>query len=96
MEKSISHTTSTVTVDVLQGIKGKPFTNPNDVSFDVKYPKDFKGQKLMPEGIVIVSKESAEQFKALGIGDIVSDSEVKVSTETEENKDTKKGKKEGK
>jgi len=46
----------------------KPFTNPNDVEFLVEYSKDFKGKKIVPEGITIVSKETAELFEARGIG----------------------------
>lgn len=44
--------------------------NENDVAFIVKYPSGFKGEKLMPEGDVIVSKESAEHFLKIGIGSI--------------------------
>jgi hypothetical protein len=43
-------------------------TNPNDVLFKVKYPKDWKKEKLMPEGVVIVSKETADHFTKIGIG----------------------------
>lgn len=46
-------------------------TNPNDVTFTVKYGKDYKGDKVMPEGNVIVSKESAAHFESLGIGKTV-------------------------
>jgi hypothetical protein len=42
--------------------------HPNDVIFVVKYPKDYKGAKTMPEGETVVSKELAEQFTGLGIG----------------------------
>lgn len=45
--------------------------NPGDVKFKVKYSKDYKGKKLMPEGEVIISKESADHFVSLGIGSIV-------------------------
>lgn len=48
--------------------ESKPFQNPNDVEFLVEYSKDFKGRKLMPEGIIIVSKETAEMFESKGIG----------------------------
>lgn len=45
--------------------------NANDVHFNVKYPKEYKGEKLMPEGNMIVSKESAAHFENIGIGKIV-------------------------
>ena len=48
------------------------WTNPNDVTFVVSYGKDWKGDKLMPEGPVVVSIESAEHFLSLKIGKIKS------------------------
>lgn len=45
--------------------------HPNDVNFNVKYSKDYKGEKEMPEGNVIISKESAAYFESLGIGKTV-------------------------
>jgi len=48
--------------------ESKPFTNPNDVEFLVEYSKDYKGKKIMPEGITIVSKETAELFESRGMG----------------------------
>ena len=45
--------------------------NPNDVNFRVKYKKDYPGEKTMPEGLVVISKESAEHFEAIGIGKTV-------------------------
>lgn len=48
-----------------------PLAHENDVTFNVKYGKDYKGDKLMPEGNVVVSKESAAHFESLGIGKIV-------------------------
>lgn len=48
-----------------------PLAHANDVTFNVKYGKDYKGEKLMPEGNVVVSKESAAHFESLGIGKIV-------------------------
>jgi hypothetical protein len=45
--------------------------HPNDVKFEVKYPASYKGKKIMPEGVTVVSKEVAEQFHELGIGKIV-------------------------
>ena len=44
--------------------------HPNDVTFVVSYGKDWKGDKPMPEGPVIVSKETAEHFSSLKIGKI--------------------------
>ena len=44
--------------------------HPNDVTFIVSYGKDWKGDKPMPEGPVVVSKESAEHFISLKIGKI--------------------------
>ena len=48
------------------------WANPNDVTFIVSYGKDWKGEKPMPEGHVIVSKETAEHFLSLKIGKIKS------------------------
>lgn len=45
--------------------------HPNDVKFEVSYPKSYKGQRHMPEGITVVSSETAQQFTELGIGKIV-------------------------
>lgn len=48
--------------------ESKPFKNPNDVEFLVEYSKDFKGKKIVPEGLTIVSKETAELFESRGMG----------------------------
>jgi hypothetical protein len=45
--------------------------HPNDVKFEVKYPASYKGKKIMPEGVTVVSREVGEQFHELGIGKIV-------------------------
>lgn len=45
--------------------------HPNDVKFDVSYPKGYKGAQHMQEGITVVSSETAAQFEKLGIGKIV-------------------------
>lgn len=50
---------------------GHRIYNPNDVKFEVSYPKSYKGDKHMPEGITVVSTETAEHFEKLGIGKIV-------------------------
>ena len=44
--------------------------HPNDVTFVVSYGKDWKGEKPMPEGPVVVSRETAEHFVSLKIGKI--------------------------
>lgn len=46
----------------------QPLKNPNDVEFLVEYSKDYKGKKIVPEGITIVSKETAELFESRGMG----------------------------
>lgn len=60
-----------VTVEIISRGEAPTSTHPNDVFFKVKYPKDWEGEKTMPEGVVVVSKESAEHFASLGIGSIV-------------------------
>lgn len=60
----------TVTVERISK-KGDPVSaHPNDVKFQVKYPDGWKGEKTMPEGVIVVSKESAKHFASLGIGSI--------------------------
>lgn len=70
--ETLSHTVGTVTVSPIQGNKGVPYKNPNDVEFIVKYPDGFTGNKIMPEGPVTISKEAAETFTNLGIGNVSS------------------------
>ena len=60
-----------VTVENFSVGEAPKITNPNNVYFRVKYPKEWKGAKLMPEDVIEVSKESAEQFTSIGIGKIV-------------------------
>ena len=60
-----------VTVEDLSTDGQSKVTNPNDVYFRVKYPKDWQGEKAMPEDVVIISKESAEHFTSIGIGKII-------------------------
>lgn len=61
----------TVTVQDVSGKDThKAWVNPANVTFNVKYPKEYKGPKHMPEGPVVVSKETAEHFVKLGIGNI--------------------------
>lgn len=67
----MEHTTGTVTVQAMSSQPHAGYKNPNDVDFAVKYPEGYAGPKLMPEGVVTVSKEGAEQFAALGIGKVV-------------------------
>lgn len=69
--ESLSHTTGTITVSAISSSPKPAYKNPNDVDFQVKYPEDYKGPKYMPEGIVTISKESAEQFTKAGIGQVV-------------------------
>lgn len=69
----LTHSSASVTVQALPGKKIPAFKNPGDVVFEVKYPEDYKGPRLMPEGRVTVSRESAEQFSKMGIGSIVGD-----------------------
>lgn len=73
-------TGAAATVQVISVTGPAPFKNPGDVDFDVKYPEDYKGAKYMPEGVVIISKESAEQFTKLGIGKVVGSDEAKAET----------------
>lgn len=77
-------TGAAATVQVISVTGPAPFKNPGDVDFDVKYPEDYKGAKYMPEGVVTISKESAEQFTALGIGKVVGSdaSDEKPAEET--------------
>lgn len=62
-EKEVIHE-----VEVNFTTESKTFTNPNDVEFLVEYSKDFKGKKIVQEGITIVSKETAELFESRGMG----------------------------
>lgn len=73
--EQLSHTTATVTVAAIPSKPQPYFKNPNDVEFEVKYADDYKGVKRMPEGKVIISKESAEQFTKAGIGKVVEATE---------------------
>lgn len=57
-------------VEVNLNTKIQSFANPKDVVFIVEYPKDYKGNKNIPEGEVIISKESAEIFISKRIGKI--------------------------
>lgn len=72
----LTHTTATVTV---QNISSLPAVNPrneNDVDFLVKYPDGYNGTRFMEEGVVVVSKEAADQFTKMGIGKPVADADV--------------------
>ena len=49
--------------------KSNPIPEGNSVKFTVGYSKDFKGKKYWNDGdVIVISQESAEQFKKLGIG----------------------------
>lgn len=78
----LTHTSATVTVEALASNKGQSFKNPNDVDFIVKYPEGYKGNKIMPEGKVIVSKEAAEKFISLGIGSVSVEDKPADESET--------------
>jgi hypothetical protein len=70
--------TASVTVAAMSSEPVEGYKNPGDVDFEVKYPENFKGQKLMPEGTVVISKESADQFEKMGIGQVVKPQEQKA------------------
>lgn len=74
---SLTHTAGTVTVQVLDSNKGQAQSHPNDVEFTVKYPEGYTGNRIMPEGKVIISKEAAEKFTALGIGSVAGSADEK-------------------
>lgn len=65
-----NHNKESVTVQVLTKQVVAQSRHPNDVDFDVKYPEGYSGQRIMPEGVVTVSKEAAEKFTAMGIGKV--------------------------
>lgn len=68
-ETGIPMTAERISVDENPLPKGQ---HPNDVKFKVKYAKDFKGEKTLPEGSVqVISKESADKFTKLGFGSII-------------------------
>lgn len=70
LETNIPMTAERISVDENQPLPKSQ--NKNDVKFKVKYGKDYKGVKKMPEGSVqIVSKELADKFISLGIGSII-------------------------
>lgn len=71
-EVSEIHNTENVTVQVLDREYPKQELNSNDLAFEVSYPKDFNGIKKIPEGIIIVSKETADILINKGIGKIVN------------------------
>ena len=73
--------TGTVTMQGISSPAVAAYKNSGDVEFDVKYPKDYKGEKYMPEGVVTISKESAAQFTKLGIGQVVEAKEAETKPE---------------
>lgn len=81
--ESMTHNTGTVTVQVITKETENPPRHPNDVDFEVKYPKGYDGLKYMPEGITVVSKEAAEEFTKRGIGHIVVETKVDEQKEPE-------------
>lgn len=90
----LTHTTATVTVQDISSSASVNPRNANDVDFMVKYPEGYKGAKIMEEGLVVVSKEAAEQFTSMGIGkvatDVVTTEEETVATDVKAGKKTKK------
>ena len=99
--ESLSHTTNSVTVQVLESKKGTQFKNPGDVDFMVKYPEGYAGPKYIPEGVITTSKESAEDFAKRGIGQIVTPATEEAETtevveQTPSTEEAGKGKKPGK
>lgn len=69
----MEHTTGTVTVQALESKTGTAYKNPGDVVFEVAYADGYTGPRLMPEGRVTISRESAEDFEKRGIGHIVTE-----------------------
>lgn len=67
-EETLTVGTASVTFISDSG-KSNPIPNGDSVKFTVSYSKDFKGKRYWNNGDVIeISRESAEQFKKLGIG----------------------------
>ena len=83
----ITHTVATVTVAELKTYKGESYKNPNDVDFIVKYPEGYSGKRIMPEGLVVVSKEAAKKFTEQGIGSVAGPSEEKAAADGTPSKD---------
>ncbi len=71
MESVQSENSNLKEVEVVIVSESKGYINENDVTFEVKYSDSYKGKKTMPEGKVVISKESAELFTSRGIGKIV-------------------------
>lgn len=70
--EQLNHSRATVTVEILTKSDSPAPQHPNDVDFLVKYPDGYTGQKHMAEGVRVVSREIAEQFSKMGIGEIVA------------------------
>lgn len=71
IEPTVNSEVSTMKfVEINFETKNTIVTNPNDVTFIVEYSKEYKGKKTMPQGEVIISKESAEIFISRGMGKI--------------------------
>jgi hypothetical protein len=61
-----------VTIENMSVTGDTPKMHPNAVLFKVQYPKDFKGERTMPDNSEHwVSKESANHFVSLKIGKII-------------------------
>lgn len=81
MSEMIHSSTTAVTVEVLTKPAINNLRHPNDVDFEVKYSEGYTGPRLMPEGVVVVSKEAAEKFTQLGIGKVVQIGVIKEAGE---------------
>lgn len=79
----LTHNAASVTVTELPTNKGKQYINPNNVLFTVKYPDGYSGNKIMPEGPVVISRESAEIFSAQGIGTVTEEADKAESDTTD-------------
>jgi hypothetical protein len=91
----MEHSTTAVLSTVIASSPKPTFKNPGDVDFEVKYPEDYGGPRHMPEGVVTISKESAEQFTKLGIGKVVQAAAPAAEGskgDSESKNDKKKGK----
>lgn len=85
----MQHSTTAVTVKSIS-TSASGFKNPGDVDFEVKYSADYKGVKHMPEGVVTISKEAAEDFTKRGIGKVVEAKAEAASDKSDDAPDNSK------
>lgn len=91
MEDNVLHSSASVTATVLTKKEPEAPRHPNDVDFEVKYPEGYKGPKYMPEGVVVVARETAEDYVKRGIGKIIqpaADGEKPEETVEEKTEET--------